>query len=424
MNTTYDANLRRILFVIAGQFEVIGGHLLSAASLARCLVERGHEVGFLVTPVTHRIPELEDLRVRFHFDQYPTGTRAYVSSPYLSRPQAICDVSLQYKYDVLVAMDWPSAIHAGMAAVRCGIPVVQVRAGGRVGMRPPLRIPGIVVFSQELLDGFVQRFSVPHDNIFLSEGRVDFNGLLSQPNCPRILLFDQSGLSRRVLLVSRLNSQDKMQAVVNLLEEVERAAQQYPIELVIVGGGEYLQRIAEHANKIVVRTHGQAQAKCIGNIRVALADIRQADLVVGQGRTVLEALGCGVAAAVCGQEGYFGLVRPENLAALARSNMTGRNVGARSNLACDLAALEMHRLHEFKKVRDIVLSKYDAARGAEAIEKALALFVERYPTVASRRMCIGRAVFLDALGWACHYGKKEVCRCATHMADSIHGLNR
>ncbi|MCI0521664.1 MAG: hypothetical protein L0Z70_15575, partial [Chloroflexi bacterium] len=108
----------------------------------------------------------------------------------------------------------------------------------------------------------------------------------------------------------------------------------------------------------------------LGGFRVQPGHLRQAELVVGQGRTAIEAMASGVAAAVCGNDGYYGLLTAENLAELARSNLTGRGMAASGSLSADLAQLAS-RPRLVEEVYPAAYARYDASQGAQAIAAAL-----------------------------------------------------
>jgi hypothetical protein len=120
-------------------------------------------------------------------------------------------------------------------------------------------------------------------------------------------------------------------------------------------------------------TDGRADIRFLGGFRVNPSDLVHADLVVGQGRTVLEAIGCGVPAAVCGVDGYCGLLRVETFSQLAYTNLTGRDFQPSTSLLEDIRRYDEYVANEFAEIRQQVIDLYDAKRGAAAMEHALAL---------------------------------------------------
>src|SRR5690554_1733992 len=98
--------MRKYLFVVSGQFHEIGGHLISAATIASCLARRNHKVGMLVAPFSFELPEL-DHAIRMHRCIYSTRRRSYIS-----RPLDIYRVIRKHGYNTIVAMDWIAAFEA------------------------------------------------------------------------------------------------------------------------------------------------------------------------------------------------------------------------------------------------------------------------------------------------------------------------
>ncbi len=67
-----------------------------------------------------------------------------------------------------------------------------------------------------------------------------------------------------------------------------------------------------------------------------------ADLVVGTGRCIMEAMACGLPTAIIGHAGFAGIVGPDMIAAIADTNFAGRNVSPGQlddRMAPDLAAI-------------------------------------------------------------------------------------
>ncbi|MCD5411181.1 MAG: glycosyltransferase, partial [Clostridiales bacterium] len=95
-------------------------------------------------------------------------------------------------------------------------------------------------------------------------------------------------------------------------------------EIVIVGDGDqfsHIEKVAKEANKKndVIRILGK---------RVDIAKILSiADVVIGPGRTALEAMAMGKPVVIAGGEGYAGLINASNYELIKETNFTGRGVG-------------------------------------------------------------------------------------------------
>jgi hypothetical protein len=204
----------------------------------------------------------------------------------------------------------------------------------------------------------------------LSAGRVDFESYQATLEEPKSNSLGFKNLSNRILAISRLVP-SKKPAIEALLREIELAALHQTIECVIVGEGPSQIELEQMGDLVMHNTDNRATVRFVGAFRVTASNLRQADLVVGQGRTVLEAIASGVPAAVCGNGGYFGLLTSESLPILATTNLTGRELQSSVNLADDLQRLAYHRREEFRQTYDLTFKMYDASLGAEAIGSAL-----------------------------------------------------
>src|SRR5690606_32598377 len=124
-------------FVIGNTENTIGGHTLSAITLAKYLRKRGYVVGLLLSPVPYTVPELEDCEVTLHFFKLLPGMGGV-----LTQPLNILKTVNKYKYDVIIAMDWYAALYSILAVIRHKLTLVQVIAGGEGPPSDPLDLPG------------------------------------------------------------------------------------------------------------------------------------------------------------------------------------------------------------------------------------------------------------------------------------------
>jgi glycosyltransferase involved in cell wall biosynthesis len=297
-------------------------------------------------------------------------------------------------------MDWIAARQAGPAVIRFGLSLVQVQAGGKLReFPPPIHLPGILVFSEELFEGYQKQYGTPASEIILSSGRVDyeyFERMSQNTAVEPPLLFKTS--SPRILAVSRLYSL-KEKSILTLLEEVEKAAQEQPLQLRIIGDGPSRSLLEERGRDVVERTGGKADIEFLGGFRVQPGHLKQADFVIGQGRSVIEAVACGVPAAVCGNSGYYGLLTPHTLPILAKTNLTGRNIELRGNLLHDLQRLERHKQEDFTHMRKISAEIYDAGAGAKALDSVLAQIEAKFRTKQGLRQQSFKAYGKDLTSW-------------------------
>ena len=132
--------------------------------------------------------------------------------------------------------------------------------------------------------------------------------------------------ARRVVFVSRLDA-DCSAAAYALCRMSERLSLRYgKIKISIVGGGsEYasLSLLGAHMNKILGYPAIELCGKC-SDVRGVLCD---ADAFVGVSRAAIEAMSMGINTVLAGNEGFFGIVTPENIKEAAGDNFCGRESG-------------------------------------------------------------------------------------------------
>lgn len=125
-------------------------------------------------------------------------------------------------------------------------------------------------------------------------------------------LHETRGEGRRVLFIGRLD-QDKYHA----LKVVFEALRSLPgVELEVAGSGPYLDQL---------RSEAPAEVRWLGYVRDMVPVINGADVVIGTGRGVREAMACGVPAIALDAGGYDGPVTPESIEALEYGNFMGRS---------------------------------------------------------------------------------------------------
>ena len=155
----------RILFVVGGASQTVGGHVISSITLANYTYQRNYDVGLLLSPLKSHLPELDRCRFPIYYkDCLP------FKGAILNRPWDILEVVRKYRYQIIVAMDWYAAMYAGLASVCGKIPVIQVIAGGKGPPSSPLNLPGIVVFSEELMQSVPEKYQISGENFILSRG--------------------------------------------------------------------------------------------------------------------------------------------------------------------------------------------------------------------------------------------------------------
>jgi hypothetical protein len=355
---------KKVLFVVSNPFDTIGGHKISAITLAKTFSNLGYEVGLLISPPLIDIPDLKNINFQVHYCKVPMGRNSF-----FIRPFQIFNVVRKNQYDSIIACDLIASYHSIIAVICNKLPIVQIIAGGKAIKRYPLNIPGIVVFSEELFNNLPKLLNIPQNHFKLSQGRIDFNHLSNYPNHEdENIVFLKNYI--KILIISRL-PYGKFEAINAFFDQLSQVKGIFKIHCIVIGEGEAKNELIKITNDLVQDKKTNLEIDFYGAIRVTPSHLRCADLVIGQGRTVIEAIASGVAAAVSGNDGYFGLITSKNFYELSSSNMTGRGLKPYSNLNCDLEHLKYYYNDEINKVYKMAKKIYDSNEGALLVESAL-----------------------------------------------------
>jgi len=399
--------IKRILFVVNQKPDVIGGHLISAVSLAASLVQRGYEVGVLLPKLRSYIPELHQPNLRLHEVPAVPGLQVLLFF------QKIASTVRQYQYDAIVAMDLKAIFQVVPTLLRSAPLLVQVQPGGTASKRPYFKQPGILVFSEEIRHHLVSNCGIVPEHIVLSTGRVNFKNYQSLPSKERALLSYRED-TLRLLTISRLVP-SKVQAINHLFDEVEEVGKSRRVDLIVIGDGEVRHSLEKRSAQIHAATQGNVAITFLGAFRVTANELQQPDIVIGQGRTAVEGIAAGTPVAISGSDGYFGLIRLSNLSELISTNLTGRNIAWRGHLLDDLELLDRCKSQEFSSVQEQMFRQFDVSQGAVAVEKALMSLSYAYPNVTSLRRQYLRAAFSDLLPSAAVNMPRELITHLTHL---------
>ncbi len=182
--------------------------------------------------------------------------------------------------------------------------------------------------------------------------------------------FSLSPDSRKVVYISRLDS-DRAEVAFRLLNIAEKIYADFPdIEIVIVGGGDVFDRIKQQTDALNERV-----GKRLVTLTGARTDIfkfaAMADVFIGVSRSALEAMSCAKPVIVAGNEGYIGIFDSDKLPVSIETNFCCRGCEPSSDerLFEDLSSLlsadeqEIKRLSEFS--REIIKSRYSLSKMAE-----------------------------------------------------------
>jgi glycosyltransferase involved in cell wall biosynthesis len=366
----------KILFVVYEAF--IGGHVLSASTIARHMRARGHETvfagktGAMAEIVGKEMPfENIDIPV-FHGDRPTLFT--WASFPAISQLRSIIrkhHIELVHAFDARAYFHcYPAALfeHVGVVCTLCG------------GTDPTYNLPRarkLMVFSEEQKAKMTDRFGWPSKNVDVIRTRLDLDRILSSEMTLHEDLQIQARLLAGVPRIMMISSFDdtKIRAVMNVLDAVASLLEAgRRLQLVLIGGeGDLHQKAAERAQEFN-RRFGADTIVLTGPMRDAFRLLQGADIVLGVGRSAFEGMAFGKPTIIVGQNGFAGVMAPGKISDLAYYNFSGRN--APTEVPPSILAAEVSRLLDDSAYaaaagslgRDFVTREIDVRHGLERIE--------------------------------------------------------
>lgn len=268
---------------------VFGGLETQILSLCQEFIKAGHTPFVFARLMSIEFQQqLEELGVQYMFDSSGDGLARYVT-----------EHGIQVLHGHPVAVPLAAAI-----GERLRLPVVATYHGlFGWNWETHRRIAKIICISQEVYDRLVLGNPDIVPKLVIIQNGVDTE---------RFRPFHRSGGGKNLLFVGRLDL-DKRYSLKIVFEAVEALP---GVELLVAGSGPYLEELRLDAPPFV---------KWLGYVKDMAPVINQADVVIGTGRGVREAMACGIPAIALDACGYDGLVTPETIESLEYQNFSGRS---------------------------------------------------------------------------------------------------
>jgi glycosyltransferase involved in cell wall biosynthesis len=233
------------------------------------------------------------------------------------------------KIDLIHAHDFISFPACYAAALRTKKGVVFTKAGGPVNNLFPPRAVDAILYSEELLEGMVTKYNLEPNNISLIRARIDTESYKPEQVEAEFMQkykLPQSG--RKIVMATRLED-NKKPWIDMMLNFAERLAEKdEPAHIIIAGEGPLLDEQEANACSIVTKNEISRIVHFIGPL-FTIKELNQlynyADVVVGNGRGILEAMACEKAVVILGEYDEGELVGAENIQDIAYYNFSGRH---------------------------------------------------------------------------------------------------
>ncbi len=365
----------RVLYLVSQA--VLGGHVLSAFSVARTMKQHGvHPVfaggrGAMSEEIRQCIP-LEEVDIPIFHRERPT----YFTWTSIRSIRRLRKIIQTQRINLVHAFDARAYMHAFPAGLLQGIPVLCTLCGGIDPYYGLPAAPKMIVFSEEQKRRMVRVFGWRESRVMVVRTRLDFGQL----HAHSMQLSDREakalGLSDRFPKIMMISSFDdtKIQSIHKVLDAVEQLfSEGMQFQMVFIGGKGPLFEQAKTRGKSFNGRYGTAHILFTGPIVHAFRLLQRATVVLGVGRSAFEGMAYGIPTLIVGENGFAGEVAEETLDALAFYNFSGRNIQEESSsrnlveVIRNLLADEQRRQRIGAFACEFVHREIDVAQGSKRI---------------------------------------------------------
>lgn len=355
----------------------IGGHFKSCFSMIEKL--SGSEFNFFIATSGYSNEVLEMVKNKIN-DIYVVKNlrRREPLFNFLSLINII-KICKKQKIDIIHAQDFKSLAPSIFVAYFLNIKLLYTKAGGPLNLNLPPKNIYTVVFSQELYDGMVHYFGFKKNKLSLIKARIDVEKFkYTKPSLSFLEKYNLSIKYRNKIIVAIRMTSEKKDWIDSLFHLIKLFSnEEMDMKFIIAGGGNLLgfykdegARINQFFKKEIIQFIGPV----FGNDDL-IQLYSYADLVMGHGRGILEAMACGKSVVVLNKNGTGEFVSDKNVNIVSKFNFSGRHYGS-SYEPCNLQRdIKNFFVDEIKKRKLIQFgSKYiknemDSHIGALQIKK-------------------------------------------------------
>ena len=368
-----------------------GGAETHVVTLARSLVARGHRVSVLSDGGA-----LEETLVDAGVDclHPPCRFGGSIARGLLRNVRFLRRLQRQNRFDILHAHTRRTALLlrlVGKIPLCTRIVTCHARFSPRY-RRLSFWGEGTIAVSEDLRQHLHDAFGLPRERITVIPNGIDTDEFYPDASARR-------GESTHVVFASRLD-EDCSAAAFALMPIMSRLSKKHDVRLTIAGGGRCygaLSRAAEAVNE----GGGRQVVYMAGGLSSLAPLLRTADVFVGVSRAAMEALFCGAAVILAGDEGFGGVLTEDNFDRYFSGNFCCRGERPLSEGALEAALISLlsqpkdERGRRVGVLRQRLAECCDAAGMAEATE---AVYRRVWRQKLPRRVLIGGYAGCQNLG--------------------------
>lgn len=375
---------------------VLGGHVLSAFTMAKYLKESGHSVifaggrGSYADVIADEISFIEVPIPIYHggknIENTDTGgsagrREAYFTWRSIPVVSQLREIIKKHDFDLIHAFDARAYVHCCIAGLLEKKAVTCTLCGG---IDPHYNLPTaqkIIVFSEEQRNKMLRLYKWKSDRVEVIRTRVDIKKIFQDDTRPRVTV-ELDFVIPTIMMISSFDN-TKRESIRQVMDALELlVAKDVLFQMVFIGGkGTFWEEIKERA----ININRQCRREMFfftGPVNDAYKLLKNAAIVLGVGRSAFEGMAFKKPTIIVGENGFAGIVSKQTIEAIAYYNFSGRNQkNLTSSEELSHAILSLLADSILAKVvgtegRDFVFREIDIRGGLSRIEEVYKVNVE------------------------------------------------
>lgn len=351
-------------------FMKLGGAETHIITLSKALNNRGHNT-IVLSSYGPAVEMLKKNLIKHIEMDIPNNNKLHENC------QKLLKIIQEYKIDIIHVHPFQSQVVGAHLKKLTDIPLVTTIHGNYL-------TPSIGNFKKRFdYHIFISKESY---NFCLKNGNFKSRNYSIIPNCVEIKeTFDKFEIVNRKLkikYISRLDL-DKLKSVLFFIECIDALSSKIDIEVSIIGSGKSFSYVFDKV-KTVNDKYKKRIIKLINGSTVIDEHIQKADVVVGVGRVILEALSHGKIPICVGNNNYVGIVDKEKFIHISNVNFTDRNISKKldKNLFIDeilwILSNPQAIKEKLQKTYEFFFNNYNISKSALEHEKVYFDIIKKY----------------------------------------------
>ena len=211
----------------------------------------------------------------------------------------------------------------------------------------------IIAITPKTIENTQKKYNIPEEKYEVVHNGIDFD--IYKNDMPKY-----EGTIKKIIIISRI-CDEKLNSIFEGIDIFNKILDRYTnAKLEIIGGGSEKKQVEEYLEKIGLTykdgLDNEFKVNFLGEQNDIIKYLKEADLLLGIDRCVLEAIAMKVPAVITGYEGIKGLVTKENIGLAIEENFSGDNM---PTIDIDECANQIFELENIRK--EIIEENYKIA---------------------------------------------------------------